>query len=99
MKSKRKKVRKKATEVPENKSATLATDINQNHIDCSVNINQNHIDCSVNKFDRITQLNKLGYLTNDDIEKRKLKIYKTNLEDINTKLLLSNSFWKRLEKD
>lgn len=57
------------------------------------------MNCSVNEFDRTTQLDKLEYLTNDDIEKRKLKIYKTNLEDINAKLLLSNSFWKRLEKD
>ena len=88
MKRKIKKARKKATEVPESKATTLATDINQNHMDCSVN-----------EFDRTTQLDKLEYLTNDDIEKRKLKIYKTNLEDINAKLLLSNSFWKRLEKD
>lgn len=57
------------------------------------------MNCSVNEFDRTTQLDKLEYLTNHDIEKRKLKIYKTNLEDINAKLLLSNSFWKRLEKD
>lgn len=57
------------------------------------------MNCSVNEFDRTTQLDKLEYLTNDDKEKRKLKIYKTNLEDINAKLLLSNSFWKRLEKD
>ena len=88
MKRKIKKVKKKATEVPENKSATFTR-----------GINQNHIDCSINDFDSITQLNELEYLTNDDIEKRKLNIYKTNLEDINTKLLLSNSFWKRLEKD
>ena len=85
MKRKIKKVRKKA---PESKTATLATDINQNHMDYSVN-----------EFDRTTQLEKVEYLTNDGIEKRKLKIYKTNLEDINAKLLLSNSFWKRLEKD
>lgn len=88
MKRKIKKVRQKATKVPESKTATLATDINQNHMDYSVN-----------EFDRTTQLEKMEYLTNDGIEKRKLKIYKTNLEDINAKLLLSNSFWKRLEKD
>ena len=85
MKRKIKKVRKKATKVLESKTATLATDINQNHMDYSVN-----------EFDRTTQLEKMEYLTNDGIEKRKLKIYKTNLEDINAKLLLSNSFWKRL---
>ena len=88
MKRKIKKVRKKATKVPESKTATLATDINQNHMDYSVN-----------EFDRTTQLEKMEYLTTDGIEKRKLKIYKTNLEDINAKLLLSNSFWKRLGKD